>query len=169
MQEKERKRLHPVFWSLLLLILAQTIALVVGYREDPHLAELHLAAPASPPETVVFWPQNVTAPSGEVVQVQPYSSVGPVILYFLAAGIVIGGALFLVPVSKLMLVFRFVFTLLFAWGAFILSFFFVPYWAALVIAALVAIVWFFIRRVWVHDIAMLLSMSALGAVFGRLI
>lgn len=169
MPQKQRRRFHPAFWSLLVLILAQAVALTVSVREDPHLASLNIAPPASPPETVVFWPQNVTAPSGEVQQVEAYSSVGPIVIYFLAAVIVIGAALFLIPVSKLMLVFRFVFTLLFAWGAFILSFFFVPFWAAITVAAAVALGWFFIRRIWMHNLAMLLSMSALGAVFGRLI
>lgn len=169
MQTNSRRLVHPVFWSLLLLILAQTLALVVSIREDPHLASINMSAPPPPPETVVFWPQNVTSPSGEVVQVEAYSSFGPIVIYFMAAVIVIGGALFLIPVSKLMVVLRLVFTLLFAWGAFILAFFFVPFWAALVIAGLVALSWFFVRRVWVHNLAMLVSMSALGAVFGRLI
>ncbi|GEM_PF-290469 len=169
MQVRKISRLHPVFWSLLILILAQGLALAVISREDPYLATKNLALPPSPPETVVLWPQNVTGPSGEVVQVQAYSSFLPVLIYFLVAVIAIGSLLFFIPVSKLMLVLRLVFTLLFAWGAFMMFLFWFPFWATLTVAGAVGIAWFFVRRVWLHDLAMLLSMAALGAVFGRLI
>ncbi len=169
MQERKHWRLPPVFWSLSILIVAQVLSLAVISREDPYLESKNLALPPSPPATVVFWPQNVTAPSGEVIPVQSYSSFGPILIYFLVAVIAIGGVLFFIPVSKLMLVLRLVFTLLFAWGAFIIFLFFVPFWATLTVAVGIGIAWFFIRRVWLHDLAMLLSMAALGAVFGRLI
>lgn len=169
MQERNPRRLHPVFWSLLILVLAQVLALAVISREDRYLATKNLALPPSPPETVVFWPQNVTTPSGEVVPVEPYSSFGPILIYFLVAVIVIGGLLFLIPVSKLMIVLRLVFTFLFAWGTFIMFVFWFPFWATLAVTGAMGIAWFFIRRVWLHNLAMLLAMAALGAVFGRLI
>jgi presenilin-like A22 family membrane protease len=169
MRYRKPWRLPPVFWSLLILLLAQIFALAVISREDPYLATKNLALPPSPPAVVVIWPQNVTAPSGEVIQVQPYSSFGPILIYFLVAVIAIGSVLFLIPVSKLMLVLRMVFTLLFAWGTFIMLVFWCPFWLTLTLAAAIGIAWFFIRRVWLHDLAMLISMAALGAVFGRLI
>src|ERR1035437_1545098 len=106
MQDGKHWRLPPAFWSLLILILAQAFALAVISREDPYLATKNLVLPPSPPAAVILLPQNVTALSGEVIQVQAYSSFGPIVIYFLVAVIVIGGLLFLIPVSKLMLVLR---------------------------------------------------------------
>lgn len=158
-----------MYWSLLILLLAQALALIVVSRQDSFLASRNIEPPASPPDIVVLWPQPVTVPSGEVVQVPAYSSFGPIVIYFLAAVIIIGGVLFLIPVSRLTLVLRTVFAFLFAWGAFIIFVFWLPLWITLVVALALGTAWFFIRRVWLHDLAMLLAMSALGAVFGRLI
>jgi presenilin-like A22 family membrane protease len=169
MPESKSSRIRAVLVSLLILILAQALALIVVSKEHPYLDSKNIALPPSPPDTVVFWPQNVTSPSGDVVQVQGYSSFGPILIYFLAAVIVIGGSLFFVPVSKLTLVLRAVFTMLFAWGTFIIFLFFVPFWVTITAAAAMGIGWFFVRRIWMHNLAMLFAMASLGVVFGNLI
>jgi presenilin-like A22 family membrane protease len=169
MKIKAMRRLSPVFWSLLILVLAQVLALIVVSREDPFLESKNLELPTQPPDVVILWPQPVTAPSGEVTQVPAYSSFGPILVYFLAAVIIVGGVLFLIPVSKLTLVLRVIFTFLFAWGTFIILVFWLPLLVTSVIAVALATGWFFIRRVWLHNLVMFLAMVAVGAVFGRLI
>ena len=166
---KVTRRLHHVYLSLLILVLAQALALIVAAREDPFLASKNFEPPVQPPNVVIIWPQPVTTPSGEVVQVPAHSSFGPIVIYFLVAALVIGGVLFLIPVSKWTLVLRLVFTMLFGWGALIVFGLWLPLVVTLVIAAALAIGWFFVRRVWLHNLAMLLAMIAMGAVFGHLI
>jgi presenilin-like A22 family membrane protease len=61
------------------------------------------------------------------------------------------------------------FACLFAWGAFIAFVFWTPLAGALGIAAAVAILWFLMPRVWFHDVAMILALASLGAVFGHFI
>ncbi len=169
MKMKEMWRFHPVYWSLLILALAQVLALITVSREDPFLESKNFEVPAQPPDVVTLWPQPVTTPSGEVTQVPAYSSFGPILIYFLAAVIILGGVLFLIPVSKLTLVLRVIFTFMFGWGAFIIFVLWLPLLVTLVIAVVLATGWFFIRRVWLHNLVMLLAMVAVGAVFGRLI
>ena len=139
-------------------MLAQALALVVAAREDPFLESKNFIPPAQPPNVIIFFPQPVTTPSGEVIQVPAYSSGGPIVIYFLVAALIVGVVLFLIPVSKLTLVLRLIFTLLFGWGALIVSVLWLPLVVTLVVAAVFAIGWFFVRRVWVHNLAMLLAM-----------
>lgn len=169
MKMKEMRRFHPAYWSLLILVLAQVLALILVSREDPFLESKNIGLPAKPPDIVVLWPQPVTTPSGEVVEVPAYSSFGPILIYFLVAAIILGGILFLIPVSKLTLVLRVIFTFLFGWGTFIIFVFWLPLLVTLAIAVVLATGWFFIRRVWLHNLVMLFAMVAVGVVFGRLI
>ena len=166
---KDKKRFHHIYYGLLILLLAQVLALIVAAREDPFLESQNFIPPVQPPNVVILFPQPVTTPSGEVIQVPAYSSVGPIVIYFLVTALVIGGVLFLIPASKLTLVLRLIFTLLFGWGALVVFGLWLPLVATLVIAAVFAIGWFFIRRVWLHNLVMLLAMIAMGAVFGHLI
>jgi presenilin-like A22 family membrane protease len=64
---------------------------------------------------------------------------------------------------------RLLFAFLFAWGAFVAFVFWAPMAWALVVAATVAFVWFLTPRVWFHDLAMILALASLGAVFGHFI
>lgn len=166
---KKLTRITPVFWGVLLFIIAQALTLVLVSRIDPFLIENNIYVPGQPPEAVTVWPGQITLPSGEIVQTPAYSSLGPILLYFLSVAAVLGFALALIPLSALRTVLRFLFALMFSWGTFIMLVFFVPLTVALVGALIVGVVWFLIPCVWFHDAAMILALVGLGAVFGRFI
>jgi len=61
------------------------------------------------------------------------------------------------------------FALLFSWGAFIATVFYVPLPVAVAIAVVFGTFWFLIPLVWLHNLVLILAVSSLGAVFGRFI
>ena len=170
MTTKRRAQLSPVYWSIIIFIIAQMLTFLVVIRESEFLEVKHIYVPPVPPEAVVIWPQPVQpAPPGET-QAPDVGSLGPIVIYFAAVVIVLGIVLFIVPVSALKLILRIVFGLLFTWGIFIILYIFmVPAIPSFILAAAVGISWIVIPRVWLHDSVMILAMVSLGAVFGRLI
>lgn len=160
---------HPVFGAVLLFVVAQILTLSVASRESSFLEANNIYMPTQPPQVISLWPGPVTSPSGQVTQTPAYSSLGPIVIYFLAVTAGVGLVLALIPLSALKLALRLLFAFLFAWGAFVAFVFWMPLAGALVIAAAVAIVWFLMPRVWFHNLAMILALASLGAIFGHFI
>jgi presenilin-like A22 family membrane protease len=98
--------------------------------------------------------------------VSPDYSLGGVTAYFFGVVAVMALVLFLVPLKRLKIVFRILFAFMFAWGAFIFAFVFLPDWASLAIGVIAGAVWFFWARVWLHDLLLLIALGSAGAVFG---
>jgi len=136
---------------------------------DPFLDERDIYIPSQPPVTVSLWPGEVTLPSGEVTEVPAHSSLGPVLIYVLAAAGVLGLTLYLIPPTALKFVLRLLFALLFSWGALVATVFYLPLPLARAIAVVFGTFWFLIPLVWLHDMVLILAVSSLGAVFGRFI
>jgi presenilin-like A22 family membrane protease len=160
---------HPVFGAVLLFVVAQILTLSVASRESSFLEANNIYMPTQPPQVISLWPGPVTSPSGQVTQTPAYSSLGPIVIYFLAITVGVGLILALIPLSALRLALRLLFAFLFAWGAFVAFVFWAPMAWALVVAATVALVWFLTPRVWFHDLAMILALASLGTVFGHFI
>jgi presenilin-like A22 family membrane protease len=169
MSTKKPVKLNTVYWGLLLFVLAQTLILLVTFRIDPSLDEMNIYVPSQPSETISWWPGEVTLPSGQVIEVPAHSSLGPVIIYILAAATVLGISLSLIPPTALRLVLRLLFALLFSWGAFIATVFYLPLPLAITMAVALGTFWFLIPLVWLHDLALILALTSLGAVFGHFI
>jgi presenilin-like A22 family membrane protease len=169
MSTKKTVKLNTVYWGLLLFVLAQTLILLVTFRIDPSLDEKNIYVPSQPSETISWWPGEVTLPSGQVIEVPAHSSLGPVIIYILAAATVLGISLSLIPPTALRLVLRLLFALLFSWGAFIATVFYLPLPLAITMAVALGTFWFLIPLVWLHDLALILALTSLGAVFGHFI
>ena len=169
MTTKKRTRLNPVYWSILIFIVAQVLTFLVITRENEFLQVNNIYIPPVAPEAVFILPQPVQpAPPGET-PAPAVGSLGPLIIYFAAVITILGIVLFVVPVSALRLILRSLFAFLFTWGMFIILIFWVPATVAIIIAAAVGITWVVFPRVWLHDSVMILSMVSLAAVFGRLI
>jgi presenilin-like A22 family membrane protease len=100
--------------------------------------------------------------------VSPNVSLGPVIGYFFGVVLVLALVLFFIPISKLQLIFRVLFALMFAWGVFVAVALFLPPVVAYLVAIAAAIVWLFWARVWLHDLVLLVTLSSAGSVFGFL-
>lgn len=137
-----KSKLSPFLWSGLVMVLALTLALYVAIREK------------------LFFEANQI--------VSPDISLGPAIAYFFGVVVVLALILFIIPLSKLRLVFRILFTLMFAWGIFIVIALILPPAAAYPLAIIAGIAWLFWARVWLHDLLLLITLSGAGSVFGFL-
>ena len=171
---KKKISFKPAYWAVLLFVLAQVVTFSIVSRMNGFLESKDIyIPPQSSPETISFWPAQPPAtitPGVEVPAAAPFwASLGPMLIYFFAVVIVMGIILFVIPMSALKYIMRLVFSLLFAWGVFIALVFWVPVAAAIAIAAVVGLAWLLAPRVWLHNIAMLLAMASMGAVFGRMI
>ena len=169
MSTKRPVKLNTVYWGLLLFILAQILILLVAPRIDPFLEENDIDIPTQPSEPISWWPGEVTLPDGEVIEVPAHSALGPILIYILAAAAVLGITLSKIPLTALKVLLRLLFALLFIWGAFIATVFYVPLPVAVAIALVFGTFWFLIPLVWLHNLVLILAVSSLGAVFGRFI
>lgn len=180
---------NAVYFSLLIFVIAQVLVFITIARENSFLTAHNIYVPTQPPEAISVWPGNITTttpvistttlPSGQVTEttttittttpVSGYSSLGPILIYFFSVIIVLGLILFLVPIKTLRMILKALFVILFCWGMFIFLVLWIPLNVTIAIAAIVAIVWFFIPRVWLHNSVLVLALVSVGAVFGRLI
>lgn len=169
MSKKKPFKLSAVYWGLLLFVVAQLLVLGVVSRADPYLDEKDIHVPTQPSQPISWWPGEVTLPDGDVIDVPPQSAVGPVLIYVLAAAAVLGIILSVIPMTALRFFLRLVFALLFSWGAFIATVFHFPLPLAISIAIAIGTLWLVVPRVWLHNLALILAVSSVGAVFGRFI
>jgi presenilin-like A22 family membrane protease len=169
MSTKRPSRLNTVYLGLLLFVVAEILILLVAPRIDPFLDENNIDIPTQPPAPIAWWPGEVTLPSGEVIDVPANSALGPILLYIFVAVIVLGITLYKIPLAALKVLLRLLFALLFSWGAFIATIFYVPLPVAVAIAVALGTVWFLIPLVWLHNLVLVLAVSSIGAVFGRFI
>jgi presenilin-like A22 family membrane protease len=137
-----KSKLSPIFWSALVTVLALVLALANARQGETYFEEQGFVSP------------NI--------------SIGPIIGYFFGVVIVIALILFIIPLSKLRLVFRVLFALMFGWGVLIMAGFSLTIWAAYTLAAIGGIAWLFWGRVWLHNVLLLVTISGAGSVFGYL-
>jgi len=169
MSTKRSARLNTIYLGLVLFLAAQMLILLVAPRINPFLDENDIEIPTLPSEPIYWWPGEVITPGGDVIDVPARSALGPILIYILAAAAVLGLTLYKIPLRALRVLLRLLFALLFSWGAFIASVFYVPLPLAVAIAAAFGAFWFLIPLVWLHNLALILAVSSLGAVFGRFI
>jgi presenilin-like A22 family membrane protease len=169
MSTKRPVKLNTVYLGLILFVVAQMLILLVAPRIDPFLEENNIDIPTQPPAPISWWPGEVTLPDGEVVDVPVNSALGPILIYIFAAAAVLGITLSKIPLTALKVLLRLLFALLFSWGAFIATVFYVPLPVAVAIAVVFGTFWFLIPLVWLHNLVLILAVSSLGAVFGRFI
>ena len=99
----------------------------------------------------------------------PEVSLGPILAYFFGVVVVLGVVLFYIPVSKLRFVLRVLFAILYGWGMVIILGLALPAEAAIGLGAAVALWWLFLPLVWLQNILLLVTLVAVGAVFGTLV
>ena len=169
MSTKRPMKLNTVYLGLLLFVVAQMLILLVAPRIDPFLEDNDIEIPTLPSEEIYWWPGEVTLPNGDVIDVPAHSALGPILIYILAAAGVLGLVLYKTPLTVLKVLLRLLFALLFSWGAFIATVFYVPLPLAVTIAVAFGAFWFLIPLVWLHNLVLILAASSLGAVFGLFI
>lgn len=141
---KERTALNPVIWSSLIFIAGASIASLVAYREVQFLN--------ANPQLIL-----------------PHVSTQLPLIYFFSAVVLIGLVLFIMPISRLRLVFRLLFVLLFAWGIFVALVLSLPLVPVVILAVAGGLAWFFSPRIWLHDLLLLLALVSIADVFGVLL
>ena len=169
MSTRRPVKLNTVYLGLLLFVVAQMLILLVAPRINPFLDENDIEIPTLPSGPIYWWPGEVTLPNGDVVDVPAHSALGPILIYILAAAGVLGLILYKIPLAGLKVLLRLLFALLFSWGTFIATVFYVPLPLAVAIAVAFGTSWFLIPLVWLHNLVLILAVSSLGAVFGRFI
>jgi len=169
MSTRRPVKLNTVYLGLLLFVVAQILILLVAPRIDPFLEENDIDIPTQPSAPISWWPGEVTLPDGDVIEVPVHSALGPILIYIFAAAAVLGLTLSKIPLKALKIFLRLLFALLFSWGAFIATVFYLPLPLAVAIAVVFGTFWFLIPLVWLHNLVLILAVSSLGAVFGRFI
>jgi len=169
MSTKKSVKLNTVYWGLLLFIIAHVLIFLVAPRIDPFVDEQDIYIPTQPSTPIIWWPGEVTLPDGEIIEVPAHSALGPILIYIFAAAAVLGLTLSKIPLTALKVLLRLLFALLFSWGAFIATAFYLPLPLAVAIAIVFGTLWFVIPLIWLHNLVLILAVSSLGAVFGRFI
>ncbi len=169
MSTKLRARLGPIYWAIVIFLLAQALTFLTVVREDPFLKEAHIYVPPQSAGGISLWPTPTPPPPTGETPAPPAGSLGPLLIVIFGFAIVLGIVLFTVPIRTLRLLLRVIFALLFTWGVFIVLIFWLPLWAVVGMSVALGLTWFFVPRVWFHNVVMVLAMVSVGAVFGRLI
>lgn len=130
-------------WSSLLFIASQTIALYVAFKEKRFVE----ANQITPPQISLELP----------------------VLYFFGAVVFFGVILFLLPIDKLRIVFRVMFTFMFAWGIFIVLGLSIPILIASLVSLAGGLMWYLRPKVWLHNLLMMVALASVGALFGLLL
>src|SRR4030042_3941057 len=137
-----RSKLHLFVWGGLTLIAGLALTLNVAPRQQQYVDDHGIFSPSR--------------------------SSGFGIAYFLGAVAVMALVLFLIPLNKLKLVFKFLFALMFAWGVFIMAFLTLPDAASYPLAVIAGLAWLFWARVWLHNLVLLVALASAGPVFRSL-
>jgi presenilin-like A22 family membrane protease len=141
-REIMKLRIGPFLWGGLVMVVAMSLTLYVASSERVFVEVNQIASP------------NV--------------SLAPVIGYFFGVVVLVGLVLFFIPLSKLRVVFRVLFALMFAWGVFVVTVLLLPAYVAYSLAVIAGIAWLFWARVWLHDLLLLLTLCGAGSIFGFL-
>jgi presenilin-like A22 family membrane protease len=137
-----KSKISPYLWSGLIMALSLTLSLYVAIQEKKFLETNQI--------------------------VSPDVSLGPIIIYFFSVVAVMALVLFFIPLKRLRLVFRILFTLMFAWGIFIVADLILGDIPAYSLAIVAGLAWLFCANVWLHDLLLLITLAGAASVFGFL-
>lgn len=139
----EKTKLFPALVSSLILVVCQVLTFYVAFQVQHFLEASQI--------------------------VLPQVSLQLPLLYFFAAVLLLGVILFLIPVSRLRLIFRILFALLYSWGLFIALALSLPVLATFTISISGGLAWLFKPRIWLHNLLLIFTLVGVGSVFGFLI
>jgi presenilin-like A22 family membrane protease len=137
-------RLGPYLWSSVVMVASLALSLLIATRQKTFLEE---GLPSQAQSTSLWF----------------------LIGYFFAAAAIIIVVLFVIPLKKLGLIFRFLYALLFAAGVFIIVYPFVPDPVAYGLAVITGLIWLLWAKIWLHDLILLVALAGISAVFGYFI
>lgn len=135
-------KLHPALAGSLILVVCQALTFYVAFQVQRFLEVSQIV----PPQVSLKLP----------------------LLYFFVMVLLLGVILFLIPVSKLRLVFRIIFALIYSWGVFVALALSLPVPAAVTISIAGGLTWLFKPRIWLHNLLLIFTLVGVGSVFGFL-
>jgi presenilin-like A22 family membrane protease len=138
-----KSRFSPFLWGAVAMVLAVVLTLYVASLEKVFVEVNQISSP------------NVSLP--------------PILIYFFGVVVVVALVLFFIPIRWLTMVFRILFTLMFAWGVFIVAGLTLPGWWPYPMAAVAGLAWLLWARIWLHDLLLVVTLAGAGAVFGYLV
>jgi presenilin-like A22 family membrane protease len=135
-------RIGPYIWSVSIMAAALAFSLFIAIQGKSFVEQQQMPSP-----DVSLW---------------------PILVYFFAVVVVVAIILFIIPLDKLRWFFRILFAAMFAWGVFIISYLFLPdyFYVACILAGICGLLWLFWTKVWLHDFLLLVTLAAVGVVFG---
>ena len=133
----------PVIWGCLILVASQTFTIFTALREK-NFVEMHQIVP-------------------------PQVHLGIPLAYFFVTVLLLGVIFAVIPMSKLRIALKILFTLLFSWGLFIPLGLSLPIPLAAIISITGALLWFFQPVVWGHNLLLVFALVSVGSVFGLLL
>ncbi len=136
-------RIGPYLWSALVFIAGLALALFVAHYNQPAME-----GGGVPYQTTPLW---------------------LILTYFFIAVIIIAVVLFVIPLKFLKYVFRAIFALMFAWGILVVTYFNFPEAVSYPLAIIAGLAWLFFARIWLHDLLLLIALSAAASIFGFLL
>ena len=169
---KKKWFIKPLYWSIIILIIAQALTIVSVWHQQPFLDDHQIYVPTQPDTDIVIWPTPVTDPdTGEIIEPapDPTSSIGVIVIYFAVVIAIIAIVFAVIPLKALSVVFKCLFTILFAWGVIVLLGIWINIWVAIGLAVVLAVCWFIRPKIWLHNTLMITSMVSIASIFGRFI
>jgi presenilin-like A22 family membrane protease len=133
-------RIGPYIWSALVMATSLALSLLLATRQKTFLESSEL-----PYQETSLW---------------------FMIGYFFAVVAVVIVVLFIIPLKKLGLVFRLLYTLLFVLGVFIIVYPILPDPAAYSLAIITGALWLFWAKIWLHNLILLVTLAGISSVFG---
>src|SRR3972149_710872 len=137
-----KSKIPPILWSSLVMVSALALTLFIAVRQKSFVETNQIISPDVP--------------------------LAPVTLYFFGVVAVMAVVLFLIPLKWLKYVFKTLFALMFAWGAFVVAGLNAPPMVAYALGAVAGFAWLFWARIWLHDLLLLVALAGAGSVFGFL-
>jgi presenilin-like A22 family membrane protease len=101
----------------------------------------------------------------------PEYSLFPVLAYFFGTVLVMGIILFFVPVSRLKIILRLLFSFFYGWGVFILFYLLLdlPWQYSLSLGIIAGVIWLFLPIIWLQNLLLIVTLVSVASVFGALI
>lgn len=127
-------------WSGIIFVFGQVATLYVAFRQKQYLEATQTTLPEA--------------------------SLGVALIYFFGVIILFGLVLFFIPIAKIKVILKALFTFLYAWGVFIVLALSLPVPAAGILALIGGVAWYLSPRVWLHNLLLILTLTGAGAVFG---
>ena len=161
----KNSKYSPFVWSGIIFLICFSLMFLVVSRESDFIQSNQISVPSFSGASNGI---PGSAGLGNVSEAITVKSTGVPILYFFLMAALLGVVLYFIPVKKLWLLLRILFGFAFSWGTFVFFGFFLPVVIPVLLAIGSWLAWFFIPRIWLHNVLLILTLVSMGSVFGAM-